>query len=265
VIPIRKPTRAPAVLRDRGARATTQLCADYEADPPGYQSGQRTFSFDSAIYADPTVKNALRKAQRNKCAFCESRFDHVAFGDVEHFRPKAGFIQQEGEALSRPGYYWLAYDWRNLFVSCQLCNQRFKRNLFPLRDPSQRARCHRDPITAEGPLLIDPSRVDPGVFIGFKKEVAFAINDDPVGRATIEVLGLNRRELVDLRREHYRLMLLLRAARQELARSRPRNPVRRESRRQALARLDEQLAAFVGDEAEFAAMTRSALAEGGGT
>nr|WP_239015299.1 AAA family ATPase [Archangium violaceum] len=79
---------------------------------------------------------------RGKCAFCESQLAHISYGDVEHFRPKAGWRQEEGGPLGRPGYYWLAYEWTNLFLACTLCNQQFKRNLFPLRTPSRRARSH---------------------------------------------------------------------------------------------------------------------------
>jgi hypothetical protein len=44
--------------------------------------------------------------------------------------------------LEQPGYFWLAYVWANLFLACQLCNQSFKKNLFPLADPAKRARSH---------------------------------------------------------------------------------------------------------------------------
>src|SRR5207248_2896103 len=82
----------------------------------------------------------------------ESFFAHTGYGDVEHFRPKGGYKQRETDELKRPGYYWLAYAWDNLFCSCQLCNQRFKRNLFPLRDGRRRARSHTHKLDKEQPL-----------------------------------------------------------------------------------------------------------------
>jgi hypothetical protein len=92
MIRILKPGQAPAVLRDRGSRATRELCQAYDAAPADYLSGARTFTddLDSSIYADPSVKATLRTVQHDKCAFCESTFGHVGFGDIEHFRPKAG-------------------------------------------------------------------------------------------------------------------------------------------------------------------------------
>src|SRR5438874_2242397 len=115
MIRILKPGQAPAVLRDRGSRAIRELCQAYDAASDDYLSGARTFTddLDSSIYADPSVKATLRTAQHDKCAFCESTFAHVGFGDIEHFRPKAGYKQKETNALGRPGYYWLAYDWDN--------------------------------------------------------------------------------------------------------------------------------------------------------
>ena len=60
--------------------------------------------------------------------------------------------------MEQPGYFWLAYVWENLFFACQLCNQTFKQNLFPLANPTKRrARSHMDDLSAEEPLLIHPA------------------------------------------------------------------------------------------------------------
>jgi hypothetical protein len=104
--------------------------------------------------------------------------------------------------MHQPGYFWLAYVWENLFLACQLCNQTFKRNLFPLADPATRATSHLDDLAAETPLLLHPGDDEPGAFIGFRDEVAFPIDDHPRGRATIEVVGLNREEMVEHRLDH---------------------------------------------------------------
>lgn len=166
-----------------------------------YQAGERSFTFKSDYYGHDDVKERLRQLQHDKCAFCESSFAHVSYGDVEHFRPKAAWIQEEGDELERPGYYWLAYEWENLFLSCQLCNQRFKRNLFPLVDPSKRARTHHDDLKQEEPLLIDPARDDPDEHLYFDRERIRARTNK--GATTIRVLGLDRPELNKMRRERY--------------------------------------------------------------
>jgi hypothetical protein len=137
MIRINKPT-APEVLRTRGVAAAQALCAAHDASPEAYRKGTKRFDadFNRAIYAAPAVKDALLAAQHGKCAFCESQVRHVSFGDVEHFRPKGGYRQAAKDRLRRPGYFWLVYTWENLFFSCQMCNQMYKGNLFPRRNPS---------------------------------------------------------------------------------------------------------------------------------
>jgi uncharacterized protein (TIGR02646 family) len=200
LIRVVKPDSAPKILRDEdssGPKATKKLRDDYDA-------GQREFEFNSTIYAARSVKSALIKAQHKKCCFCESRIMHIAYGDVEHFRPKGGFRQERGEPLTQPGYFWLAYEWSNLFLSCSLCNQRYKKNVFPLADQSKRARSHHDDLSGEEPLFIHPSDDDPREFIGFREEVAYAIDGNDRGKATITELGLDRDDLNEARREKFK-------------------------------------------------------------
>jgi uncharacterized protein (TIGR02646 family) len=205
MIRVVKPGQAPRILRERGQRTT-------EANQQAFMNGERTFEFDSSIYGAKSVKNALIRAQQGKCAFCESQVRHIAHGDVEHYRPKGGVRQSETDPLDQPGYFWLAYGWENLFFACQLCNQSFKKNLFPLVDPTRRARSHVDDLAAEQPMLIHPADEEPSAFIGFRDEMAFPIDDDPRARTTIEVLGLNREELAEFRLDHLAPFELLREA-----------------------------------------------------
>ena len=178
------------------------MSTTYSRAPRSYEQGKRSFKFDPDIYAHESVKQALRKAQHGKCAFCESKFAHISYGDVEHFRPKAGWRQEESEPLSRPGYYWLAYEWANLFLACTLCNQQFKKNLFPLQTPARRARSHKEDVMAEDPLLLDPSVDDPEAFISFREEVPYAVDGNARGDVTIHTLGLRREKLAERRRDH---------------------------------------------------------------
>jgi uncharacterized protein (TIGR02646 family) len=202
VIRIIKPSKPPEVLRKKGALARRSHCRAYSRRPKRYREGAESFEFDASIYAHDSVREALLVAQHGKCAFCESKVTHIAYGDVEHFRPKAGWRQMESDPLQRPGYYWLAYEWTNLFMACTLCNQRFKRNLFPLRAPGKRARSHKDDVTAEKPLLVDPARDDPEGFISFREEVPYAVNGNARGESTIKILGLKREALAESRRDH---------------------------------------------------------------
>jgi uncharacterized protein (TIGR02646 family) len=185
----------PKILQNKGQSAA-------EALKQRYQQGERDFGaedFNSSIYGHETVKVALKDAQYGKCCYCEAQFDHAAHGDVEHFRPKAGWVQGS-ERLNKPGYYWLAYDWDNLLFSCQICNQSHKRNRFPLSVPGGRAISHHDAVNDETPLFIHPAIEHPAEFIHFKEEMPVAVNGNERGKVTIEGLGLDREPLNEKRR-----------------------------------------------------------------
>ena len=152
----------PEILQTTGSIAT-QLLLEQAA------SENYNFKFDAAIYGHTEVKGDLIKHQHNKCCFCESKIGHISYGDVEHFRPKAGWVQ-DAENINQPGYYWLAYDWDNLLLSCQLCNQRHKKNYFPLSNNDNRAIATQN-IVVEQPLFIHPANDNPEDFIYFKEEI----------------------------------------------------------------------------------------------
>lgn len=246
MIRVRKPSSAPAILTTRGAAEKKKNCDEYVRHRGDYRNGKRTFEFDRAIYGGDAVKGALSKAQHEKCAFCESKITHVQYGDVEHFRPKKGFLR--GGALIRPGYYWLAYDWDNLLLACQICNQRHKRNAFPLLRGSRRARSHLGSIANEKPKFVHPGEEDPTAEIGFRDHVPYPKNGSARGRATIHGLGLARRPLMDKRAERLDLIGALR----DLARKSPPSPQR--------AKAEDLLRKAQEDDAEFAAMIRAFLA-----
>lgn len=191
---------APSILSTDGIAAADALIQQVHADP----ASANELEFDSQIYAHRSVKQQLIDDHHGKCAFCESRITHISYGDVEHFRPKKAVAQAAGEPIRYPGYYWLSYTWENLLLSCQLCNQRHKRNLFPLADPAKRATGPDAMLSEETPLFLDPTSEhdgdNPESHIGFRDSTAFGRSDR--GEVTWVALGLNRPELRDLREQH---------------------------------------------------------------
>lgn len=184
----------PVVLQTTGHTARNLLEQDYD-------HGNRFFIFDKEIYAAAEVKEALINIQNYKCCFCESKIGHIDDGDVEHFRPKAGYKQEKGTPLVRPGYYWLAYDWNNLFLSCTKCNQRNKGNLFPLQTSNARAQSHNNNVNTEDPLFIHPEQEDPSLHLTFQDENIVPFHQSERGKITIDCLGLDRSELTQYRAE----------------------------------------------------------------
>lgn len=173
------------------------------------------------------AKPQLRKESRGKCAYCEARADAVAHCDVEHFRPKSI-------------WWWLTCCWDNYVFACQLCNQTFKSDHFPLSGTPKApvsvtaatdegklqalaGKLAPDPvipeeITAwqkkwklEKPHLIDPAAQDPEALLAWEvDDDAAEISVIPRGgsaavkrtvAACIEFYGLNREELRQLRYE----------------------------------------------------------------
>ena len=248
MIRVQKPDLAPAILRNRGNQTTEYMKTAFEADPDNYRDGTKKFDFDSKLYGAKSVKKALLRAQYAKCCFCESKLRHISYGDVEHFRPKKGYRQIDTDDLGRPGYYWLANDWSNLFLSCQICNQRHKGNLFPLEDPARRAVSHLDDIGNEQRRFVDPAEDDPEEHISFREEVPYPVNNSTKGRTSISALGLERPELVEKRRTHLDMIRLIAV----LANS--GQPIPEVSEAQAF------LARASLDDAEYASMARAFLA-----
>lgn len=193
----------PKSLAVDGPAKALKLAEMVAQDRDLFTSGQQSLPMDRNVYAHADVKHALLAMQHGKCFLCESAVQITSHGDVEHFRPKGGSRQEPGAEMERPGYYWLAYDWGNLFLSCEVCNRSFKKNLFPLLNPNERAKAPADDLERELPIFIDPSREEPADFLAFRGAELYAIGDNERGRKTIEWLGLDRDILSNARAAHY--------------------------------------------------------------
>ncbi len=176
---------------------------------------------DRDIFAHVEVRKALEKLFYDKCAYCECKIIAGWDWNVEHFRPKGRVAEREDHV----GYYWLAYHWDNLYLSCTHCNQRRKdrprwadpeelpaagkMDQFPLADEDTRAMSPDDDIYAEHTLLIDPCYDDPESYLMYDPfGQVFPLKDDPYGERTIDVLHLERRRLRDPRRKTVQEVIL---------------------------------------------------------
>ncbi len=184
---------APGVLsRPKIATAYTYLRQQFAANG-SVSSGD----FNKKNYWTE-VKQELSEYQFGKCCFCERGKDSNGETDVEHFRPKNA--KGGMPAPGHHGYWWLSYDWENLFFSCKECNSiLFKGNNFPLVDNATRALIESDNIDAENPIFFDLVNEDPEDFIaydlGHQLPLPIPSANDPEMRArmTIDILGLAKR------------------------------------------------------------------------
>jgi uncharacterized protein (TIGR02646 family) len=210
MIRIVRPAPIPAVLTGRGANQTTADNNAFDAHPRHYRDGRKTFELNSRIYGHTSVKKLLLDGQSGKCCYCERKILPSDFGDVEHFRPKGGVRSRSSSSLIRPGYYWLAYNWSNLLVSCGVCNTAWKMSHFPLSNERRRARFHGDAIGSETSVLVDPASEDPRDHIRYDGDSPYARTDR--GQVTIEILGLRRGDLREVRKDLLDTLTLLRTA-----------------------------------------------------
>lgn len=252
MIRVVKPTEPPAVLTTRGEPLRNELCAQMaQLEPP-------RLCFDRQVFGAPEVWSALRRAQHGKCCFCEAKLDHCSFSEVEHFRP-ARSVRQSRERRAYPrGYYWLAYDWSNLYLACTQCNRRHKRDLFPLEDDERRVRSHTDHwrLVEERPMLIDPGLEEPRAHIRFRRAYAAAVSVR--GYETITALGLNRPALREERQRQREILIgLLTCVGLHLRRDEPEAAEPTEK----LVRALELVGELTSDAGPFAAMCRATVSE----
>ena len=107
----------PAVFRGSGRR-TRELALLRARRKWLQEGGTGTFPLESGLWKP--AKDQLVKETGEKCGYCEASSRAVSHCDVEHIRPKSI-------------YWWLALCWDNYVLSCQLCNQTFKSDKYPLQ------------------------------------------------------------------------------------------------------------------------------------
>jgi uncharacterized protein (TIGR02646 family) len=106
----------------------------------------------------------LRTRFKGKCAFCESRIEHVSNPHVEHYRPKA-----------KKRFECLMFCWTNWLLSCARCNETKWAHF-----PSYRGQ----------PCLLNPVEEDPRQHIDFKRAIILGLSAR--GLKTIQLVGLDR-------------------------------------------------------------------------
>lgn len=168
------------------------------------------------------AKEQLRTESCGKCAYCDSPASAVTHADVEHYRPK-------------DIYWWLAYCYDNYLYACQICNQSYKSNKFPLAgaplaEPPFAKTAARDlapdpllqasvqaflkAVEAEQAGLVNPYFEDPETVFAWDvdedlKEVRLRAAHPSAAfrlQSAEECYGLNREELRRLRYQVYELL-----------------------------------------------------------
>jgi uncharacterized protein (TIGR02646 family) len=164
----------------------------------GASDAQRQAPFNRSLYAHRDVRDALMQLFHGKCGYCETPLTGTVAMDVDQFRPKQRALNADGSTTPE-AYWWLTYEWANLYPTCGNCN-RMKGTRFPIAGQRAPAETRGDALAAETPLLLDPCIDPPDAHFVFSNDGQVA-SSTPRGRATIDILGLNRASLVDGRRK----------------------------------------------------------------
>lgn len=147
----------PAILVDNSA--------DWlEALTDKIASGKVILAVEKSRYRHRDIKSALIEETHGKCAYCETKFLHTDFGDIEHIVPKSLHIDK-------------TFEWSNLTLACGKCN------------------------TSKGDeeFIVNPYVDDPATYFNFIGPMICGISSDLKAINTERRLQLNRAELVERR------------------------------------------------------------------
>jgi uncharacterized protein with PIN domain len=114
-------------------------------------------------------KQVLKESAYSKCMYCESKLDHTEYGDVEHIKPKSVFPNDK-------------YNWDNLGYACEKCNRQYKKEKY---DPN----------------FINPFIDNPKDYLIAIGGLFFPLSGNIRGEITIDILQLNRAELLSKRND----------------------------------------------------------------
>jgi uncharacterized protein (TIGR02646 family) len=189
----RASVQPPRAFLTRAKKALGELRSFYRIEKR--DRSQRRAKTDPWLLTDKALRHALSKLFEGKCAYCETL---VTEADVDRFRPPQEAMDLDGRVEDPDLYWWLAYDWENLYPACGECITA-KATRFPVRGRRAEPEARGPVLDEERRLLLDPCRDEP------EKELRFARDGTVTGTTergaiSIEVFALNRRELVDARR-----------------------------------------------------------------
>ena len=147
----------PAILRLNGA-CWLRVLQDKVA------CGEVPTDVEKSRYRHQEIKAALKIETHGKCAYCESRLLHIAFGDVEHISPKSIKLAD-------------TFRWDNLTLACDVCNTYKK----------------------DATSLVDPYVDEPNEFFNFLGPMIYPRPEHGRSVITVKQLKLNRPDLLENR------------------------------------------------------------------
>lgn len=204
---------SPEKWRERLCKAEEEL-----RNAPDGKTRSDIFKKYSDLWSE--AKEHYRRLSEDKCWYCETS-THRMPGDIDHYRPKGRVA-----GIEHPGYWWLAFDWRNWRFACKYCNSRFtdpetglvggKGDHFPLLNGEGRRikdECEYEDyedLLCEDALLLDPAERSDTRLLTFTRDGharASEAHEQSSGylraKTSIELYHLDHSRLVRERRTIY--------------------------------------------------------------
>ncbi|EJQ32368.1 TIGR02646 family protein [Bacillus toyonensis] len=185
---------APPVLHSKKIKTEIEKMNYYYSLPI---SARDRSSYETKTPFPLELKLALEDVFQGKCAYCESIIKNVnSYGRINHYRPSKGAYFNE--YYSPDHYWWLKYEWSNLYYVCPLCNSK-KHKKFPILGKPAPIGAVGSELLSEDPLILDPCSDIPENHLIYN-ENGEVHSKTRKGQYTISLLGLNREQLVDERK-----------------------------------------------------------------
>jgi energy-coupling factor transporter ATP-binding protein EcfA2 len=168
----------------------------------GRMRGRSMFLGDFTNLLWESARPVLMDLFHGKCAYCESRLEEGQ-ASIDLYRPREGARDTDG-SVSTLHYAWLAFEWHNTLLACAYC-RRAKGSRFPVSGTRALVgEMDEEVLALEGPLIMDPCRDNPLQEL-IPRGDGMLMPRGERGGITIEVLNLNRRELVEARRHAWQV------------------------------------------------------------
>ena len=189
--------REPSSLRAEKVWRRIFNDAFYYSEPLASRRQER-HEFDRGIVYGENVVRSLFELFSNRCAYCESMVTGASFV-IDHFRPIRGTVHSP-KRYSEDHYWWLAYDWQNLNLSCAACHEA-KGPKFPIEGEPVEIFADWEQLATEKRYLLNPCLDDPAGHLFYTRFGEIG-GSTPSGKTTVAVLELNRPGLVAARQAH---------------------------------------------------------------
>ncbi len=192
---ISRPTRAPSTLSTPPLRDAKAALFQFLRRSPE-ERRQRSAPFGEDLFHSSELLRDVNDLFQGKCAYCETLVQSPV---IRHFRPLQ--FAEPSYGIDTTHYYtWLAFDWQNMLLVCDVC-EKSKTSLFPMQRGGRSTYLARydDIREQEYPLLIDPCFDDPRRHLQFLSDGS-CVHKTVRGAGAIQLLALNRPDLLGSRR-----------------------------------------------------------------